>query len=135
MAVVDASVYVALINSLEEAHEACWTWLREVYPAGEPVTAPALLAAEVAAAISRGADDAALADRAVRQILSGNVVELVPVTVSLTRQAARIAAEHRIRGADACYVALAMRLGQELVTLDRQQLERGAAVVTTRRPV
>lgn len=134
MAVVDASVYVALINSLEEAHEECWAWLREAHPAGEPIAAPALLVAEVAAAIGRGADDAALARRAVQQILSGNVVELMPVTVSLTRRAASIAAEHRIRGADACYVALALRLGQELVTLDRQQLERGSAVVATRRP-
>lgn len=134
MAVIDASVYVALINPHEEAHEECWAWLRDAYPAGEPIAAPAILVAEVAAAISRGASDVTLAHRAAQQILSGNVVELVPVTASLTRRAAGIAAEHRIRGADACYVALAVRLEQELVTLDRQQLERGAAVVDTRRP-
>ena len=52
----------------------------------------------------------------------------------LAEQAAAIAAEHRIRGCDALYVALADMLSEPLVTLDRQQLERGAAVVTTRRP-
>ncbi len=134
MPVVDASVYVALFHPLEEAHEAAWAWLRKACTAGEPIAAPALLAAEVAAAISRGAADTTLAQRAVEQLLSRNVVELIPVTVSLASQAARIAAEHRIRGADACYVALAARLEQELVTLDRQQLERGATVVATRRP-
>jgi len=45
-----------------------------------------------------------------------------------------LAAEHRIRGCDAVYVALARQLDMPLITLDRQQLERGAAVVATRVP-
>jgi predicted nucleic acid-binding protein len=39
-----------------------------------------------------------------------------------------------IRGCDAIYVALAEDLGTELVTLDRQQRERGSAIVPTREP-
>ncbi len=134
MVVVDASVYVALFNPLEAAHEEAWVWLRTTLPSGDSIVAPAILAVEVAAAVSRGVGDIALAHRAVDQVMSGDVVELMPVTTSLSRRAARIAADQRIRGADACYVALAESLDAELVTLDRQQLERGAQVVTTRRP-
>ncbi len=135
MAVVDASVYVALINAHEEGHAGSWAWLREVFDAGEEIAAPVILVPEVAAAISRGLDEPALAWRAVQQILSRNVVELVPVAPPMAERAADIAIDHRIRGADALYVALAENRRDELVTLDRQQLERGAAVIPTRRPM
>ena len=134
MAVVDASVYVSLINPLEDAHTESWAWLRNTLAGGEEIAAPVVLVPEVAAALSRGLDEPTLAWRAVQQILSNNVVELVPVTTPLAQRAADIAIDQRIRGADAIYVALAEHRQHELVTLDRQQLERGAAVVTTRRP-
>lgn len=134
MAVVDASVYVALINHREASHADSWDWLREVVARGEEIAAPAILVTEVAAAISRGLEEPTLAWRAVQQILSRNLVELVPVVTPMAGRAADIAIDHRIRGADALYVALAERRKDELVTLDRQQLERGAAVVPTRRP-
>ncbi len=134
MAVVDASVYVALINVHEEAHAESWAWLRDVHARSEEIAAPVILVPEVAAAISRGLDEPTLAWRAVQQILSRNVVELVPVASPMAERAADIAIDHRIRGADALYVALAEHRSDELVTLDRQQLERGAAVVAARRP-
>ncbi len=134
MPVVDASVYVALINAHEESHAESWAWLRDLHSSGEEIAAPVILVPEVAAAISRGLDEPELAWRAVQQILSRNVVELVPVVTKMAERAADIAIDHRIRGADALYVALAEHRGDELVTLDRQQLERGAAVIPTRRP-
>jgi predicted nucleic acid-binding protein len=70
----------------------------------------------------------------VQQLARSEVIELVQITTSLAERAAAIAAEHRIRGCDAVYVALADQLSDTLVTLDRQQLERGAALVTVRAP-
>ena len=134
MAIVDASVYVALVLPHEEAHGDCWAWLRQAHARGEEISAPAILAPEVGAAIGRGVGEPELARRAVQQMLSGYVVDLVPITESLAARAGMIAIDHRIRGADAVYVALAERCHDELITLDRQQLERGAAVVRTRRP-
>ena len=135
MPVVDASVYVALIRSEEEAHEACWAWLNAAVSSGEEIIAPTLLVAEVGAAIARGVGQPTLAKRAVQQILSQAVIELLPVTCSLAERAAAIAIEHRIRGADAVYVALAEHSQDLLITLDRQQLERGAAAAATWCPV
>jgi predicted nucleic acid-binding protein len=134
VAVLDASVYIALINAHEKDHARSWIWFEQVQKAQEPIVAPVILLAEVAAALSRGLGDAALAHRVVQQLRQSEIIELVPVTLTLAQQAAALAAGHRIRGCDAVYVAMADQLGDCLVTLDRQQLERGAAIVDTREP-
>jgi predicted nucleic acid-binding protein len=132
--VIDASVYVALINEQETAHASSWAWFQQASSAGEPIFAPVILLAEVAAALGRGVGDPALAHRVVQQLLHSGIIELVPVTTAMAERAVTIAAEHRIRGCDAIYIALAEQLDVELVTLDRQQLERGCTVVATREP-
>lgn len=134
MAVVDASVYVALINAGEPEHASCWAWFERVQAAKEALIAPAFLLSEVAAALSRGVGDAELAHRVVRQLRYSGAIELVAVTSDLAERAAVIAADHRIRGCDAVYVALADLHGDCLVTLDRQQLERASAIVAARKP-
>src|SRR5512136_23527 len=101
MAVIDASVYVALINAREPDHASSWSWFQQAQSTGESIAAPAILLAEVAAAVSRGIGDSALAHRAVEQLQHSHVVELVPVTPTLAARAAAIAADHRIRGCDA----------------------------------
>ena len=134
MAVIDASVYVALINAHEREHGSSWTWFEQAKAAREAVVAPVALLAEVAAALSRGVGDSVLAHQAVQQLLHSSLVELTPVTKALAERAAAVAVDHRVRGCDAIYVALAEQRGDQLVTLDRQQLERGGAVITARRP-
>jgi predicted nucleic acid-binding protein len=134
MAVIDASLYVALINAHESDHTPSWAWFQQVQSTQDPIVAPVILLAEVAAAISRGVGDSALAHQVVEQLLHSRVIELVPVTPNMAERATAIAADYQIRGCDALYVALAQELGDYLVTLDQQQLERGAAVVTTHRP-
>ncbi|GAB4526772.1 MAG: hypothetical protein Kow0063_01330 [Anaerolineae bacterium] len=134
MAVIDASVYVALINAHEKEHASSWSWFEEAKAAQEPIVAPVILLAEVAAALSRGVGDVDLAHRVVEQLKRSGVIELLPVTLSIAERAATIAADLRIRGCDAVYVALADQLSQDLVTLDQQQLERAAAAVSVRKP-
>ena len=134
MAIIDASVAVALVNADEKEHGRCWSWFEGARRVDEPVSAPVILLAEVAAALSRGMGDRSLAHRVAQRWARLDLIELVPVTMALAERAAAIAAEHRIRGCDAVYVALADSSGEPLITLDRQQLERGAAVATVQRP-
>jgi predicted nucleic acid-binding protein len=134
MAVIDASVYIALINAQEREHARCWAWFEATKASEEPTIAPVILLAEVAAALSRGVGDAALAHQVIQQLKIGSLIELAPVTLTLAGNAAVIAADYRIRGCDAVYVALAAQLDQALITLDRQQLERAAEVVTVSKP-
>lgn len=135
MAVVDASVYIALINADEAGHAASWRWYIQTVRSGEQIYAPTIILGEVAAALSRGMNDSDLARRATRRLERSRAIELVAVTVALGKAAALIAADHRIRGCDAVYVALAHSRHECLVTLDQQQLDRGSAVVETRQPV
>jgi predicted nucleic acid-binding protein len=58
----------------------------------------------------------------------------VSLDETLAQQAADVAAQHRLRGSDAVYAAVALRFGSTLVTLDREQRERVADVVTSRLP-
>jgi len=134
MAIIDASVYVALINAHETDHVTSWTWFEKAQAAQEPIVAPVILLAEVAAALSRGVGDPALARRVVRQLQQSRLIDLIPVTPKLAAEAAAIAADHQIRGCDAIYVALAQQMNDYLMTLDQQQRVRGAAIVVTRRP-
>ncbi len=134
MAVIDASVYIALINGQESHHASSWAWFKQTQLAGETISAPVILLAELAAGLSRGLGQPALANQVVQQLLQAQLIDLVPISSALAERAAAIAAAYQIRGCDAIYVALAEQLGGELVSLDQQQLERGAAVVTARRP-
>jgi len=134
MPVVDASVCGAFFNARELQHVPSRIWFREATKGDEQVVAPVILLAEVAAALGRGLGDAGLAESAVGVMRSRRWVQLFPVTQALATRAAKIAAEQKIRGCDAIYVALAQQLGMELVTLDGDQLDRGAAVVRTRTP-
>ena len=134
MPVIDASVYIALINAHEKEHALSWAWFEAVQVARLPVLAPVILLPEIAAALSRGTRDSQLANQVVRQLEHSGVVQLVPVTPALASRAAAIAADHRIRGCDAIYVALAEQLDDDLVTWDQQQLDRAAAIVATHPP-
>ena len=58
MAVIDASVYIALINAHEDGHDSSREWLDQAISVQEPIVAPAILLVEIAAALSRGMGDA-----------------------------------------------------------------------------
>ena len=134
MAVIDASVYVALINARAPDHASSWAWFQQAQSDQEAISAPVILLAEVADAVSRGIGDSTLAHQVVEQLRRSPIIELVAINSALAVRAAAIAADHRLRGCDAVYVALAEEMDDCLVTLDQQQLERGAAVVSTRKP-
>lgn len=134
MAVIDTSVYVALINEDEPGHQPSWVWLRQMRVDGERLVAPAILVAEASAALSRGMGDRQLAHRVIYRLIHSRLIELTPISLALAQRAAEIAADYKIRGCDAVFVALAEQLGEELVTLDNEQLTRSTAVITTKRP-
>lgn len=134
MAVLDASVQVALMNARDPHHEDALRWYAVALAEERSLAAPAILLPEVAAALARGVGDAARARRAVDSLRADLSLEIVPVDEVLAERAALLAAQHRIRGCDALYVALAHRRGDALVTLDRQQQERGAAAVDVEAP-
>jgi predicted nucleic acid-binding protein len=131
---VDASVFVNAFNPHETGHAASLRVLGAIQERGDPIIVPALLLPEVASAIARVNDDTAAAIEYVDAIAGLPNVTLVTLTSAVARQAADLAATHRLRGADAVYVAVSLRYGTVLVTRDGEQRSRGAAVVTCQTP-
>ena len=134
MAVLDASVVVALFSANEPHHAASREWLVQATAVAEPLVAPVIVLAEVAAALSRAKGDPALARQVIQLLGQGGLFELVPISLALTEQATAVAISAQIRGCDAVYVALAQQLNQTLITLDHEQLARGTAVIRVQTP-
>ncbi len=134
MAVLDTSVYVASIDPNSPDFTAARSWLLSTLGRGERISSPWILAAELGAAFGRAKGNPVLAMHAVQALTSAGLIELVPIGPSLAQQAAIIAAQQRIKGCDSVFVALAAALGETLVTFDKEQAARAAAVVAVLQP-
>jgi len=128
--VVDASIWVARLVSQDAFHDASRSWLDEQRSAGVELLSPSFLLAEVAGAISRRTGDAQLARRSVKALENLPGLRLVAMGRSLVGESAGLAARLGLRGRDSFYVAVAYRLGVSLATLDRDQCERAASIVS-----
>lgn len=131
---VDASVFVNAFNPREKGHAESLKLLASIQERGDPVIVPALIVPEIASAVARASDDSsgalqyALATAALPQLT------IVSLTAAMARQAAELAATHRLRGADAVYLAVARRYGTTLVSRDDEQRTRGAGVTDCQTP-
>jgi len=134
MPVVDSSVMVAAVKRNEASHLASRVWLSAMRDRGQVITAPVLLLPEVGGAVARATGRRQAARRLTDGLRTSAAVEILPITGVLADRAAAIAIDHGIRGSDAIFVALAEARGEALITLDREQLDRGRAVVAVYRP-
>ncbi len=134
MYVVDASVWVSRFVPGDEHHAASRRWLAARVSGGEGVVSPALVLPEGAGAIARRTNFADLGNRAAAMMEKLPNVRLVPIDGPLADRAARLAAELRLRGADAVYLAVSYRLGIPLVTWDQEQLTRGGRATSVLTP-
>lgn len=134
MPIIDASVYVALANEADRYHDRCFTWFESCLREQHTISAPELLLVEVAASIRRLTGSTQIARRVLSELQESELIELYPLTATRSEAAADLAASTGVRGADAIYLALATELGEPLITLDRQQLDRGKVVTDVKRP-
>lgn len=121
--VVDASVWVARLVSQDAFYEPVKEWMAAHIGEDDQFLAPSLLLAELGGAISRRTTPS-LGLKAIQQIQNLPGLQLVEMDHSLLLEAAQLAAELGLRGADSTYVAVAARLDLPLVTLDVEQRER-----------
>jgi len=131
---VDASVFLNAFNPYEAGHAESRRLLAHLQSQTLPIITPTLLLAEAAAAIARGRDDDDLARAFAAALRRLPHLVWVSVDATLAQQAADLAAQHRLRGSDAVYVAVAVRFGSTLITLDREQRERAAGAIVARYP-
>lgn len=136
--VLDTSVWASRLLPHDSNHQAARTWIDSYILNGGSFVAPMFFVIEVASVIARETlppnNPKADAHKAVGWLYTLPIMRLVPLDQALVDEATDLAADHRIRGADALFVALARQLGLPLVTFDKYQLKQPQALVVTIRP-
>ena len=123
--VVDASIWVARLVSEDVFYASVREWIAARLSEEDRFLAPSLLLAEIGGAISRRTTPS-LGWKAIEQVQNLPGLQLVEMDDSLLLEAAQLAAELGLRGADSTYVAVAARLEIPLITLDADQKARAA---------
>ena len=131
---VDASVFVNAFSPTEEGSNQSFEFITKLRNEGTPIIQPTLFLPEVIASIARKKDDAELALELAQELRNFSSLTLVTMDENLAEFASEVAANNRLRGSDAVYAAVALRFGTELITLDREQLDRLPKVLSVKLP-
>ena len=134
MFTVDASVWINAESPAEPGQPESRALLDAVFASRLRIVVPTLLPVELAGVIARTRNDPVLAGRMADALRKIPMLQWIVLDEGLSRQAADLAAAHRLRGADAVYAAVAVAHGCDLVSLDREHLTRLTAVVRTMTP-
>ena len=132
--VIDASVLVSWIVSLDANHDASYHWMKRYRAMKGLLVAPSFAIIEVAAAIARQSGQSALAKATIKDMYSVSTLRIVPLDSILVRSAVDIASDLQLRAGDATYVAVANKLKIPLVSWDKEQLQWGRDLLTTYTP-
>jgi len=126
--VIDASVWVAAFDPSEVDHAASVAFLREVEGSGTALVIPAFGIVEMGCAIARRTGSRAMAEQAIRIMVSNTRLSVAPIHDEMLTLALDIGIGRRLRGADAVHAAAAAHIGGQLITWDRELLERADAL-------
>lgn len=121
-------------NPHERGHAESLRILGAIQERGEPIIVPTLLIAEIASAAARASDDTRGALQYANATAALPHPTLISLTPAMADAAAELAAAHRLRGADAVYLAVARRYATTLISRDDEQVARGSEVVPCRTP-
>jgi len=131
---IDASVFVSAFTPTEPAHQVSKAFMLGVREQSIPIIVPVLVFPEISAALSRGQGKPELGKAFVQELRNFPNTTFIDVDDNIAILAVEIAANNRLRGSDAVYAAVALRFGTELITLDREQLDRLPKVLPVRAP-
>ena len=127
--VVDASVFLAFVIPEEKEHGEAARFFACCDTGKQQILFPALALAEVAGGVARRKRAPMKAALAVSRMQRLAGVKFFPLTEQSAAAAARLAANHFLRGADAIYCQLAREKTVPLVTFDLEIRERATGVV------
>ena len=131
---VDASVFVNALSPDEDGSDERAEFISQLKRDGVAFIQPTLFVLEVVASIARKQDNTEIALEILHELKNIPKLTLVDLEEDLADYASEVAAEHRLRGSDAVYAAVSLRFGTELITLDKEQLERLPKVLEVRKP-
>jgi len=131
---IDASVFVSAFTPTEPAHQASKSFMLTVREQSIPIIVPVLVLPEISAALARGQDEPELGLAFVQELRNFPNTTFINVDNSIAALAVEVAANNRLRGSDAVYAAVALRFGTELITLDKEQLDRLPKILSVHAP-
>ncbi len=131
---VDASVFVNALSPTEDGSDKSLAFLDKLRKSKTPLIQPTLFFPEVVASIARKQDDTETALLLAQELKNFPALTLIDLDDSLADFASEIAATYRLRGSDSVYAAVALRFGTQLVSLDKEQLERLPKVLSVKSP-
>ena len=131
---IDASVFVSAFTPTEPAHQSSKSFMLMMREKSVPIIVPVLVLPEISAALARGQGKPELGKAFVKELRSFPNTTFIDVDEPIANLAVDIAANNRLRGSDAVYAAVALRFGTELITLDREQLDRLPKILPVRAP-
>lgn len=134
MYTLDASIVGRDFDINDSEYAACHDLIEYLRQHMVPVIVPRLLVTEIAGLVRRLTGDPIRARLVMDAWRTFSHVQLVTLSDDLLDAAAEIAADYAVRGADSTYVAVARAYNCTLVSLDREQRERAAAIVNTCTP-
>jgi predicted nucleic acid-binding protein len=134
MYTIDASVWVNGFDRRESGHQISRQLLELLGTRSLPIIVPNLVLIEVAAVISRTRNKPSQAQTFAIALSNLSNVTILPLDDVLVHQTITLAAQHKLRGADAVYAAVAKQANCTLITLDNEQLTRLGGVVITQTP-
>ena len=131
---IDASVFVSAFTPTEPAHPASKEFMLNVREQSVPIIVPILVLPEISAALSRGQGKPELGKAFVQELRKFPNTTFIDIDDTVANLAVEIATNNHLRGSDSIYAAITLRFGTELITLDREQLERLPNVLFVRSP-
>jgi predicted nucleic acid-binding protein len=132
--VIDASVLVSWIVSVDANHNDSQFWMKRYRAIGGLLVVPAFAMIKIAAALARQTKQLVLTRALIKDLYSISILRIVPLDSVLVRSAVDIASDLQLRAGDATYVAVAHKLKIPLVSWDKEQLQRGANLIATYTP-
>ncbi len=136
--VIDASVWVSYFVRSDVHHGVTRDWMTRQLADGADLVGPGLVLAEVAGAVARLAADPAEGKKTLALLLApqgvGFGLEVSTWETQEEEEAAVIASDLLLRGADAHYVLAARLHSMPLISWDEQQLAHADALVPVGRP-
>ncbi|MDM8557987.1 type II toxin-antitoxin system VapC family toxin [Candidatus Parabeggiatoa sp. HSG14] len=134
MYTLDASVVLNAFNETEIGYTESNQLITQLVTQTIPIIEPSLVLVEVAATISRIHGDTILAQDFAIALQKLPQITFIPLDHEITQQALEVAANYQLRGADAVYVAVALRYNTSLISLDQEHLTRVTSIIPTLTP-
>lgn len=125
---VDASVWVAAQDPSDPRSAASRLFFSHAMAAGVVIHVPAFALVEVACALGRKLRDGAKGQRLANLIFDTTAAKQHAVNAALLTKSLAIGSSKFLRGADALYSATAEIVGCDLVSWDKEHIQRAGAV-------